>query len=79
MKRVPEPNAELLSVDDIHLDVKILTSLLEKRRVERRSYEILQRPNVQDMLIKLIKDGECADEEEAIERALKTLITAVSK
>lgn len=79
MKTIPEPNAKLLSADDIYSDVNSLTSILEKRKNERKAYKILQRPNVQDMLNKLIIDGACENEEEAIERALKTLITAVTR
>ena len=79
MKTVPEPDAELLSDEDLYKEVKLLSSLLEKRKVERHAYEILQRPNVRSMLTKLIEDGLCANEEEAIERALKTLVTALDQ
>lgn len=79
VKTVPEPNAELLSAEDIHEDVASLNALLERRRTERRAYEILNRPNVRDMLKQLIARGICMSEEEAIERALKTLLTAVPR
>ncbi len=36
MRTVPEPNAELLSVEDMHNDVASLTAALERRRAERR-------------------------------------------
>jgi hypothetical protein len=79
MKTVPEPDAELLSDEDLYKEVKLLSLLLEKRKVERHAYEILQRPNVRSMLDKLIEDGLCVNEEEAIERALKTLVTALDQ
>lgn len=50
MKTVPEPNAELLSAEDVHGDVASLTAALERRRAERRAYNILERPNVREML-----------------------------
>jgi hypothetical protein len=79
MKTVPEPNAELLSAEDVHRDVASLTAALERRRAERRAYSILGHPDVRAMLDKLIASGACANEEEAIERALKTLVTAVTR
>jgi hypothetical protein len=79
MKTVPEPNVELLSAEDVHRDVASLTAALERRRAERRAYSILGHPDVRAMLDKLIASGACANEEEAIERALKTLVTAVTR
>lgn len=81
MKTVPEPNAELLSAEDVHGDVASLTAALERQRAERRGYNILERPDVRAMLDKLIASGVCANEneEEAIERALRTLVTAVTR
>lgn len=79
MKTVPEPNAELLSDEDLYKELKLLSSLFDKRKAERHAYEILQRPNVRSMLDKLIKDGAFTNEEEAIERALKTLMTALDQ
>jgi len=77
MRTVPEPRAEALSAEDVHGDVATLTLALERRRSERRAYNILERPHIRAMLDKLIASGACANEEEAIERALKTLMTAV--
>ena len=74
MRTVPEPNAELLSAEDVDGDVVSLTAALERRRAERRAYEILERADVREMLDELISSGACANEEEAIERALKTLV-----
>jgi len=78
MKTVPEPNAQLLSAEDVQGDVASLRGVLDRRRAERRAYSILARPDVQQMLDKLVSSGACANEEDAIERALKTLMTAVS-
>jgi len=79
MKTVPEPNAELLSADDVHRDVAELTAALERRRAERQAYEILERPDVWQMLDQLIAGGVCAHEAEAIERAWRTLVTAITR
>jgi hypothetical protein len=79
MKTVPEPDAELLSAEDVHRDVASLTKTLERRGAEIRAYNILERPDVREMLDKLISSGACANEEEAIERALRTFLTAVTR
>ncbi|MBC6481432.1 MAG: hypothetical protein EBE86_013345 [Hormoscilla sp. GUM202] len=77
-KTVPEPNAELLSAEEVHDDVMSLQSALEQRKAERQAYNILERPQIKKMLSQVIASGVCANEAEAIERALKTLVTAVS-
>jgi len=79
MKTVPEPNAELVSADDVHRDASELTAALERRRAERQAYDILSRPDVRQMLDQLIASGGCANEEEPIGRALRTLVTAVTR
>jgi hypothetical protein len=78
-KTVPEPSAELLSAEDVHQDVASLTAALERRRAERRAYAILGRREVRELLNKLMASGVCTNEEEAIERALRTLLTAVTR
>jgi hypothetical protein len=77
IKKVPEPNTELLSSEDIHEDVMTLTEALERRKAERKAYQILSRPDIQNLLDRAISSGVCATEEEVIERALRTLIVAV--
>ena len=79
VKTVPEPNAELLSAEDVQRDVASLTAALERRRAERRAYNLLARREVREMLNKLITSGACTSEEEAVERALRTLVTAVTR
>ena len=76
MGTVPEPRAEALSAADVYGDVAALTVALERRRCERRAYHILERHHIRAMLDKLIASGVCTNEEEAIERALKTFVTA---
>ncbi len=78
-KTVPEPNAELLSAEDVQQDVTALTTALERRRAERQAYEIFHRPAIQDMLTQLVSSGTCANEAEAVERALRTFLTAVTR
>ena len=77
MKAVPESNAELLSVEDAHRDIAVLTAILEQRQAEQKAYDILKRPSIRKALDKLITSGACKNEEEAIERALKTLLIAL--
>ena len=77
MKTVPEPKAEGLAAVDVHRDVAALTAALERRRADRGASSILERPHIRAMLDTLIASGACANEEEAIERALKTLVTVV--
>lgn len=74
-KQVPEPNAELLSADDIHQDVITLTTALEQRKAERKAYHILSRPDIRNLLDRILASGICTTEEEAIERALTILIS----
>ena len=77
MKTVPESNAELLSVEDIHRDIAVLTTILEQRKAEQRAYYILKRPSIREALDKIIASGACKNEEEAIEKALKTFLIAL--
>lgn len=79
MKTITEPNADLMSPEETHEDVSSLTKALELRRAEQRAYKILEKPSVKKALDKLISNGICENEEEAIERALKTLITAITR
>lgn len=79
MKTIPESDAELLSAEDVNGDVASLTKALERRRAERRASSILERPDLREMLDWLITTGVCAHEEEAIERGLRTLVTAVAR
>ena len=78
-RTIPEPNAELLSAEDVPQDVASLTAALERRRAERHAYAVLARREVREILNKLIMSGACTNEEEAIERALRTLLTAVTR
>ena len=79
MKTVPESNEELLSAEDVHEDVASLTKALERRGAERKAYKILAHPEVREILDKLIASGEYINEEEAIERALKTLLAEATQ
>ena len=79
MKTGPEPNAELLSASDVHQDVAELTAALERRRAERQAYGILRCPDVCQMMDQSITSGVCANEAEAMERAWRTLVTAVTR
>lgn len=76
MKTVPESNTELLSIEDVHKDIATLTIILERRQAEKQAYDILKHPSIRRNLDKLIAKG-CKNEEEAIDRALKILLTAL--
>ena len=78
MRTVPEPNAELLSAEDVDRDVALWAQASDRRRAEHEAYEILHSPDVREMLKKLIESGECASEGEAITRGLRRLVTAVT-
>ena len=53
-RTVPEPKAELLTAEDVQQDVASLTAALERRRAERRAYDLLARHEVREMLNRLI-------------------------
>lgn len=76
MKTIPEPDAELLSAEDAKKDIETLGKLIIEKRTKQK-FDILEKPVVRKMLNTLITSGICKNEEEAIERALKTFITAV--
>ena len=73
-----EPEAQLLSAEDVDQDVVSLSEALEEQRVERIARNVLQRPEVQQMLDRLRATGMYASDEEVIVRALRTLLAAVS-
>jgi hypothetical protein len=58
-------------------DPEQLDYAVSQGRAERRAYGILERPHIRMMLSELIASGACENEEEAMERALKTFVTAV--
>ncbi len=74
MKTVPEPDAELLTDEDVLDDVQSLSESLQRRQAERRAYAILNRPAVRSMLNSLIANGTCPNDEVAIEQALRMLV-----
>lgn len=76
-KKIPEPCAELLTAEEVHQDILSLSEAIEQRNSEKKAYLLLKRNDIRAMLDQLIQSGVCQDEEEAIERALKTLVTAV--
>ncbi|MFQ6057422.1 MAG: hypothetical protein ACE5MB_00885 [Anaerolineae bacterium] len=73
-----EPKAELLSPEDVDKDVASLSEALMEKRAERIARNVLAHPDVSKILRELVEMGICADEEEAITRALKAFFVAVS-
>ncbi len=57
MKIIPEPNAKLVSAEDVHEDVSSLTAELERGRAEQQAYKILEKPSVRKALDLLITGG----------------------
>ena len=72
-----EPNADLLSPDDVDSDVVAFGEALLERRAERIAHNILLRPDIQDALRQLLVTKLYASEEEVIARSLKAMQIAV--
>ena len=73
-----EPQAALLSAEDVDGDVASLSEALLEERVNRIARNVLLRPDVRQLLRALLESGVCENEEEAITRGLKTLSVALS-
>ena len=73
-----EPQAALLSAEDVDRDVASLSEALIEERARRIARKVLLRPEVRQILEALLESGACEDEEEAIARGLKTLSVALS-
>ncbi len=72
-----EPEAELLSPDDLDNDVAVIERCLRRRRIEQLVRKALAKANTAQMVEALISAGICRDEEEAIIRGVETLFVAV--
>jgi len=79
MKRIAphEPQAALLSVEDVDRDVDSLSEALMEERARRIAQNVLLRPDMRQILGDLLESGACENEEEAIARGLKTLSVAL--
>lgn len=80
MKRIAprEPQAALLSAEDVDRDVASLSDALMEERAKRIARNVLLRPKVRQILRDLLESGACENEEEAIARGLRTLSVALS-
>lgn len=80
MKRIAphEPQAALLSAEDVDKDVASLSEALIEERAKRIARNLLLRPEVRQILKALLESGVFENEEEAIARGLKTLSVALS-
>jgi len=72
-----EPQAVLLSAEDVDRDVMSLSEALLEERARRIARNVLLRPEVRLILQDLMESGVCGSEEEAIARGLKTLSVAL--
>lgn len=79
MKKIAphEPQAALLSAEDVDKDVASLSDALIEERARRIARHVLLRPEINQILQELLKNGVCESEEEAIARGLKTLSVAL--
>jgi hypothetical protein len=80
MKRIAphEPQAALLSVEDVDKDVASLSEALIEERARRIARNVLLRSEIRQILEALLESGACENEEEAIARGLKILSVALS-
>ena len=80
MKRIAphEPQAALLSADDVDRDVASLSEALIEERARQIARNVLLRSEIRQILEDLLESGACENEEEAIARGLKTLSAALS-
>ena len=80
MKRIAphEPQAALLSAEDVDKDVVSLSEALIEERARRIARNVLLRSEIRQILEALLASGACENEEEAIARGLKILSVALS-
>jgi hypothetical protein len=80
MKRIAphEPQAALLSAEDVDRDVVALSEALIEERARRIARNVLLRSEIREILEDLLESGACESEEEAITRGLKILSVALS-
>jgi len=73
-----EPQAVLLSAEDVDKDVVSLSEALIEERARRIARNVLLRSEIRQILKDLLESGACENEEEAIVRGLKILSVALS-
>ena len=73
-----EPEAELLSAEDVDKDVASFSKALAQRRAERLIQTVLMREDIRQIFDDLLSLGVFRDEEEIITRALQALFVTVS-
>jgi hypothetical protein len=73
-----EPQAALLSAEDVDKDVASLSEALMEEHAKRVARSVLLRPEIRRILQALLESGACESEEEAIARGLKTLSIALA-
>ena len=80
MKRIVphEPQAALLSAEDVDRDVASLSEALIEERARRIARNVLLRSEIRQILEDLLESGACENEEEAIVRGLRILSVALS-
>jgi len=80
MKRIAphEPQAALLSIEEVDRDVASLSEALVEERARRIARNVLLRSEIRQTLEIILASGIYQDEEEAVARGLELLSTALS-
>jgi len=73
-----EPQAALLSIEDVDRDVAALSEALVEERARRIARNVLLRSDIRQTLETLLQSGVFKDEGEAIARGLEVLSVALS-
>jgi len=73
-----EPEAELLSAEDVDKDIASFSKALAQKKAERLMQTVLIREDIRQIFDDLLSVGVFRDEEEIITRALQALFVAVS-
>ena len=73
-----EPEAELLSAEDVDKDIASFTRALAQKKAEKLIQTVLMRKDIRQIFDELLSVGVFRDEEEIITRALQVLFVAVS-
>jgi hypothetical protein len=73
-----EPEAELLSPEDVDKDIASFTQALAQKKAERFAQAVLMREDIHQLIDGLLSTGLFRDEGEIFTRALQTLFIAIS-
>jgi hypothetical protein len=72
-----EPDAELITPEDVEKDFASLNDALFEKRVQRLARELMRQPDIYATLQKLVASGRFANEVAALAHAVRTLQFAI--